>query len=925
MKKLPVILVLLICVSVPSAAAHPYMVETSPGSTGNAQVGITEVYVVYSESIELGFSSLKVFDSNGDQIDNRDTQHRGSDESLVVSTPPLEDGVYTVASKVLSRVDGHLVPDAFVFAVGNAKLERSGLEDPAKDVVFLHEAGARFPGLVGQTIVLGAAIASLLIWGTQNTRLIRADLGKLKTFYHGRFMSVTGIGLVLVMASNLMVLGVHAWRLEASVLETVQTSFGSTWMLRMAITVVLLGVWFWMNRKKHVTKINQAPMLALSLVLIATTTMMGHGAASEQLSAAALDYVHNLVAAVWIGGIIFFVSTLLPTFSRLDGDKKERMSLVVIPRFSIAFVIAVGIVIITGPTLMWHLESDVGVIVESTYGKLIMAKIAIAGAMVGMGGFSQFMIQKAGEEAIRTKALSVHRKLRRSLAGEAALGVILLGVVALLSNGTLPAGEIQKAEAQEILYDFKTTEFSENARFDVEVVPFYVGENSIAVKVTDPGGGPIYDQGELKVKVSNPEKGIAPVKVALEKINGEDGVVEFRGEAAFGFSGTWHVEIEIQRTENANESVLLPLTVKPRLTDLKIELVEYELPAEAAPLYPLYDGRGSVWISDASAPRLWKFDLDSKEFESFSFEGMTSVVLTKDNEGKIWFNDPPGNQIGFIDPATGEITRIGLPELEPAGINNTSTFIQSDGRGNVWTAIGSKDLILKYDQARSTFQEVRLPGEGSMPFALAVDDEGKIWFTGSQSGRIGYIDPEGNEVTEFAPEIPLKSPESLLFDDDGNVWIGEHTGAGIARFDTVLETFERVAVPNDGALPFGMSLDRYGNVWIAQHAVDSLAVHDPDNDAVLEVPIPTTTSWVQFTTTDGKKDVWFVEQRGNKLGMVKKTELPPPAQAEGPPQLLGLKYTEIASPLIALGVITMSLFYVKAVGDKRRLNELING
>ena len=46
------------------------------------------------------------------------------------------------------------------------------------ELVFLPEAGARFPGLVGQTIVLGAVIASLIIWGTQNKLVIKEELDK---------------------------------------------------------------------------------------------------------------------------------------------------------------------------------------------------------------------------------------------------------------------------------------------------------------------------------------------------------------------------------------------------------------------------------------------------------------------------------------------------------------------------------------------------------------------------------------------------------------------------------------------------------------------------------------------------------------------------------------------------------------------------
>ena len=45
--------------------------------------------------------------------------------SLIVTTPPLEDGVYTVSTKVLSKVDGHLVPGAFLFAVGDVVIDPS--------------------------------------------------------------------------------------------------------------------------------------------------------------------------------------------------------------------------------------------------------------------------------------------------------------------------------------------------------------------------------------------------------------------------------------------------------------------------------------------------------------------------------------------------------------------------------------------------------------------------------------------------------------------------------------------------------------------------------------------------------------------------------------------------------------------------------
>ena len=139
--------------------------------SSNAPVGTTEVIVYFSEPIDINFSEIKVFDSNGNQIDNRDTKYLEGELSLIVTTSPLEDGVYTASVKVLSKVDGHLVPSAFLFGVGDVIIQDTSMPDVEAEIIFLPEAGARFPGILGQTIVLGAVIASLLIWGTQNKQV----------------------------------------------------------------------------------------------------------------------------------------------------------------------------------------------------------------------------------------------------------------------------------------------------------------------------------------------------------------------------------------------------------------------------------------------------------------------------------------------------------------------------------------------------------------------------------------------------------------------------------------------------------------------------------------------------------------------------------------------------------------------------------
>lgn len=922
MRRILPIVVLFFMISVPFAAGHPFTDETIPPQFSNAPIGTSQVIVIYSESIEINHSVLEVFDSNGEQVDNKDTRYYQGDSSLVVTTPPLEQGAYTVTSKVLSRVDGHLVPSAFVFGVGDVKIE-APMEGRSSiiDLIFFPEAGARFPGLVGQTIALGAVIASMFVWGTQRKDII-ADMTGIEKFFHSKFMSLVGFGLIIVFASNILMLTVQTLRLETSALDALQTSFGMTWIIRMAVTIALLAVWFWMERMKKISFKNQIPLLILTLILIGTTTMMGHGMASGQAPAVVLDYIHNLVAAIWIGGIIFFAFTLLPSFGRLDENIREKMSLAAIPRFSIMIVIALGVVIITGPILMWLLESDVHMITESTYGKLIILKILLASAMIGIGGYHQFGIQKKAEKNIKSGKISVNKRLKRALKAEAALGIVLLLVVALLTNGTLPEGEIRTAQAREVTYGFSTLEFGEELKFNIEIFPFTTGTNSIKVEATDFSGEPVSDLEAVKVKISNPLRNISPIIIPMESINQVN--TKFQGEATFGFSGYWQIEVEAQRTQGANEGRDMSLLIKPRLDDLKAEIIEYELPEAGAPLYPEFDGSGNIWITDSAEPRLWRFSIEDGEFAKYEFDGQASIALKIDNSGKIWFTDIPEGRIGFIDPVSGQSNIVEFPDIIPVIDRNYPITLDVDRNNGIWTTIANKNVLVRYDQDTKEFDVYKLPTKDSGPFAVAIDESERVWFTQQTAGQIGFLEPESGQIKEFMPETPLATPETITFDADGNLWIAEHQeGGGITKYNPFLDSFERIKAPDSTAFPNSVVFDRYENAWFALHTVDKIAAYDPHRENMIEVPIPTAESWVQFTTSDDKDNIWFVEQKPAKLSMLKLTETPVMEAITENPIEFNLEYTEIASPLIALGIIATSLFFVKSIKDKRRINSLI--
>ena len=905
----------------PLASAHPFLLDSEPGQGQNAPAGTTQIITNYSEAVEIGFSELRVYDANGNQVDNKDTAYNGGETSLIVTTPPLEDGVYTITSKVLSKIDGHLVQAAIVFGVGDVKIDSSLLEKQENsETTFIPESIARFPGLVGQTIVLGGVIVSITIWSSQQTRF-REVFADINEQFKIKFSKIIGIGVIATFASNFIMLGVQTWRLETSPLDVIGTTFGTTWLIRMIITIIIIGLWFWMEKKNEITIKGQIPLLIASLILIATTTMMGHGASTELEAPWILDYSHNLLSSIWIGGVIFFAFVALPTITKTENSIKEKITLSLIPRFSGLFIIAIGILIITGPTLLWFLDDNVASLTDSTYGKLILIKIAIAAAMIGFGGMYQIKFLKNMNDL---EKLNISRKISKPLKFEAGLGIALLAVVALLVNSSLPAGEIQSADAIQGTFGYESVLFSENAKFDVKVLPAGIGSNTISVIVTSYDNKPLADISGLKVKVSNPQKNISPIEAEVTE-NVQDSVTKYSADATFGFAGNWQIELEAQRAENSNENAIFSLQIKPSLNDIRTEITEYDFPAEeTAPLFPVYDGE-NIWISDAQKPRLWKFSIEDEQFTPYTFDGLTTIFMDIGKDGKIWFTDTPNSKIGSFDPKTEKFETIQLPQFNLAIKKSLPTSVGVDNENDVWVAVIDQSLLLEYNQSTKKFKIVNTITPEAGPTAIEIDDANNVWFAESLVGKLGKIDGETKELTEFTPQgEPMAEPFALMIDKEENVWIAEHIGPAITKFNPILEDFKQIKISNPDSLPFGMAFDKYDNMWVAQHVIDSLVVYDQSSGQIIEIAIPTEGSFTQFVIADDNGDIWFVEQRGGKLGKVSISAVPSQIGTVQEVKSQDIMYVELVAPIIAAGIIATALFYVKSVRDKRRIDDLIS-
>jgi methionine-rich copper-binding protein CopC len=99
------------------ACAHAFIDHTDPAAGGKVQKSPNEVRIWFTEEIEPAFSSIKVLDASGKQIDKGDTRADHANRALLhLSLPPLKAGTYKVVWRVVS-VDTHVTKGDFTFQV----------------------------------------------------------------------------------------------------------------------------------------------------------------------------------------------------------------------------------------------------------------------------------------------------------------------------------------------------------------------------------------------------------------------------------------------------------------------------------------------------------------------------------------------------------------------------------------------------------------------------------------------------------------------------------------------------------------------------------------------------------------------------------------------------------------------------------------
>jgi copper transport protein len=544
--------------AVPGAAsAHATLEGASPqrGATVKQEPGA--VVFRFSEPVEGNFGAVRVYDAEGERVDEGDAFHPGGEGPKlgVHLKPDLPDGSYTAAYRVVSA-DGHIVSGGYVFSIGEAG---RAPEETVAELVATGGAGtvnkigigvARGVQYTALAVALGALAFLLLVWlpALRSLDAGGASWDRARQGFGRRLRLVLVLAAVAGAASAIAAIvfeaaqaaGVPAGSaLDATILrEELGTRFGTVWGIA-ALAWVLLGLLATPILRRPSPSRVAALIVPLAFIAL-EPALSGHP--STQSPVALLfpaNVLHVVAMAVWVGALAALVLVVPAATRELEAPDRSRFLAAALARFSPLALLCVALVLLSGIGQAYAYVRDLDNLLDTAYGRAVLIKFALlAGALIPLGAYNRHRsvprlqrIAAGGEPPGQAGLL-----LRRALRGEVALLVVVLGVTAALA-GYPPATTVQSGP-------YSGSASLGPAELEVTVDPARVGSNQVHLYLFDARSGSQFSRiRELKVTASETGEDIGPLPLDARRAG--PGHYTVQG-APLTVAGDWELDVTMR-------------------------------------------------------------------------------------------------------------------------------------------------------------------------------------------------------------------------------------------------------------------------------------------------------------------------------------------------------------------------------------------
>jgi streptogramin lyase len=283
-----------------------------------------------------------------------------------------------------------------------------------------------------------------------------------------------------------------------------------------------------------------------------------------------------------------------------------------------------------------------------------------------------------------------------------------------------------------------------------------------------------------------------------------------------------------------------------------------------------------LWGTDVKRNFLVRLDPRSGETKWYPvpFHGSTGPhTIDPDDAGNLWVTMVDNDQFGRFDPKTEKWT---LWTLRPSNLANSKSMagaaivhdmsidshghMARDAAGKIWlTMVGTNQMgTLDPRTGQVAFYDTHhMPGLSSINhliYSTVLSADGRhVWYS-QVNGVVGSLDTATKQIDKTIAFPEGTGPRRMARDDQGDLWVALFGAGQVAKIDMargeVVQTFD---LPDRSASPYAVTWDsRRGCIWVANANSDAIYRLAPKSGAIRVYPLPRRMAYMRQIAIDEK-------------------------------------------------------------------------
>jgi virginiamycin B lyase len=238
--------------------------------------------------------------------------------------------------------------------------------------------------------------------------------------------------------------------------------------------------------------------------------------------------------------------------------------------------------------------------------------------------------------------------------------------------------------------------------------------------------------------------------------------------------------------------------------------------------------------------------------------------ITLGADGQIWFTEFAKSKMGRL-VNSGKVQEIVTPtkNAEPNGI--------ASGPGpniNIWFTESNSGKVGQITVAGPPYTEYQLPDPAARPIGIALGSDGNMWVTDQGTNSVWRV-----EQILVKPHVRFTQyhltgnaqPEQITNGPDGALWFTEPGINSIGRLPVRGRPLNEYQIPTPNSDPIGIAPGTDNALWFTEQKAKQIGRISPSGNITAEYPLTgaTTPDYV-LQGIDG--NFYFTDTLGNKMG-----------------------------------------------------------